>query len=222
MTIKSFLKKYIWLIVVLASIPVLTLLTFSICADGFHCIIMSGGDWATLVGAILGYLGTSFLGVLAFWQNEVIQYNSDNYNKKLFDLQMISNAPSFDCKYDGCNSKFKNIRITLTNTSENVAKNISLSALKIFNSGEELYKSNSSIQSKVVLRGTETISTEFDNPELFEQNLTLKFSLECTDKYDKLHYYEICGTIDENKENRIVFTVTKITTRKKEALQKNL
>ena len=116
MTIWQFVKKHFLLVFILALIPLIAFLTFAIREYALHQIDMKAGEWAAFIGAILSYIGTVLLGLLALWQNEVIKYNSDEYNKKIFDLQMISNVPSFECKAVGCNGRFMNLVIKLTNT----------------------------------------------------------------------------------------------------------
>jgi hypothetical protein len=92
MTIKEFLKKYKWFVIILASIPILTVLVFSLFADIFHRFTLSGGDWAAFIGTILAYIGTALLGVLAFWQNE----KTNEINERLLKIEEVKVKPIID------------------------------------------------------------------------------------------------------------------------------
>lgn len=86
MTINDFLKKYKWYIVILALIPVITISTFAILEYGFHKIDIKVGEWASFIGAILGYIGTVLLGLLALWQNE----KANSLNREMQKLQQAN------------------------------------------------------------------------------------------------------------------------------------
>lgn len=84
MTTKDFVKKYKLFIIILALIPIITILVFAILEYALHKIDMKAAEWAAFIGTILGYLGTVFLGILALWQNEKANY----INQQISDSQL--------------------------------------------------------------------------------------------------------------------------------------
>jgi hypothetical protein len=87
---KFFLKKYMLVIIILIAIPLISLLAFVISEYCLHKIDLKAGEWASFIGAILSYLGTAFLGLLALWQNE----KANEVNKNILNYQLISNSYS--------------------------------------------------------------------------------------------------------------------------------
>ena len=79
----KFLGKYKIPIIILAIVPIVTITVFAVMEYGLHRIDMHAGEWASFIGAILGYIGTVLLGILAFWQNEKV----GKINNELLNLQ---------------------------------------------------------------------------------------------------------------------------------------
>jgi hypothetical protein len=88
--VKSFLEKYKLAIIILVAIPAIVLFVFLIGEYWLHIIDLKAGEWASFIGAILSYLGTAFLGLLALWQNQ----KANEVNKNILNYQLISNSYS--------------------------------------------------------------------------------------------------------------------------------
>jgi hypothetical protein len=74
----KFLGKYKVPIIILAIVPIIAITVFAVMEYGLHRIDMRAGEWASFIGAILGYIGTVLLGILVFWQNEKVgKINND-------------------------------------------------------------------------------------------------------------------------------------------------
>lgn len=51
-------------------------------------------NWIALIGAILSYVGTCFIGIIAMWQNKQLS----GINEKLMKIEEVKLTPRFNCK----------------------------------------------------------------------------------------------------------------------------
>lgn len=92
MTLKEFAWKYKWLIILLIALPIFPVLVFTVGDWAFHIINIKVEDLIGYSAASLGYFGTVFLGILAFWQNEKL----NNLNNKLINRDREKSFPFLD------------------------------------------------------------------------------------------------------------------------------
>jgi len=86
---RDFIKKYTFAMLALGVFPIIVYIIF---VNTFKSL--TGGELAVLIGAILAYYGTVFLGIVAVYQNESLK----KLNEKLLQLERGDRATfiSFD------------------------------------------------------------------------------------------------------------------------------
>lgn len=171
---KKFLIKTWWLLVLLFSPPLLVISCFAILEYGCSKIDMSAGEWSSLLTGAFGYWGTIILGVLAFWQNDQVQENND----LLMKYERSKMTPVFMASLDGFNGALADIRVNITNISDNIACTFEVSALQISNAGQ-IYGEYPMQNPKSFLNAHETVIIEFKTPNtIIHQGETFKYCFE--------------------------------------------
>lgn len=89
------LKKSGLFMGILFIVPIIVIGVFTIKEYIFHDIDLSAGEWASLVGTLTSYLGTIFLGMLAFWQNDRLM-KIEEKNAEIQEINLkLDNIPDF-------------------------------------------------------------------------------------------------------------------------------
>lgn len=193
---RGFIKRTWWLLILLFSPPLLVIGCFAILEYGYHRIDMSAGEWSSLLAGAFGYWGTVILGVLAFWQNEQVQENND----LLMKYERSRMAPIFIASLAGANGALANIRVSITNISDNTACTFEVSDLQV--SRANLLHERYPVQNpRKYLNGHETAIIEFKTPKLIiQQNEILEFCFEikATDIIGYKRTTAVTMTIDAN------------------------
>lgn len=80
---------------ILFIISIIVIGVFAIKEYIFYDIDLSAGEWASLVGTLTSYLGTIFLGMIAFWQNDRIM-KIEERNAEIQEINLkLDNIPDF-------------------------------------------------------------------------------------------------------------------------------
>lgn len=90
-------------------------------SEGFFVAEWSAGEILTYCGTVLSFLATSFLSILALWQNTQIKKESEHYRARLERMEQKKEAPIFFVEYQQGINYCQNMVISITNVSENVA-----------------------------------------------------------------------------------------------------
>lgn len=121
-------------------------------------------------------LGIGELLFLAFWQNEQVQANND----LLMKYERSKMAPIFVAYFDGANGALADIRVMITNISDNVACALEVSPLRLCNANQPCNE-YSVKNSKNYLNAHETAAIIFETPitiiqqhEIFEYCFEIK------------------------------------------------
>ncbi|WP_407312480.1 hypothetical protein [Desulfosporosinus sp. SB140] len=99
MILNNFIRRYWWIILILLLIPLAAIAGFLIAKYCFNKALTSK-ELFGLIGTILGYVGTIFLGLLALWQNE----RANDLNGRLLKLEESQGLP-----YISINSNLVNV-----------------------------------------------------------------------------------------------------------------
>ncbi len=95
----------------------------------------------TMIGSILGFLSSAFLGVIALYQNEIYKRDNDISNARLLKLQILSNSPffileSFELYEANC------YEILIKNIGKNLATWVEVLCLEIYDGKKNILKKN--------------------------------------------------------------------------------
>jgi len=142
--LKFILKNKNFLIlagVLLIIIPLLIILAICLCEwKTVSPNYPNGNQWISIFGGLLAYVGTCFMGLLAFWQNikqrednEKAQNRLDNFNTRLLKIEEQKVKPVIDIVAgdnfgSGGDTKGTQIELTFINIGDNAVK-----CLKIYN-----------------------------------------------------------------------------------------
>lgn len=131
---KPFNKRYWWILLIILLIPIVAIMVFLIAKYCYDKGLYSK-EFFELIGAILGYSGTAFLGLLALWQND----RANDINDRLLKLEeshilpyIAINGPIVNVvkyekqrpnnSYDNISCSFGNPNITFIFPIKNITK----------------------------------------------------------------------------------------------------
>lgn len=146
-------------------------------------------DMLGYYGAVLGFLSTTLLSMLAIWQNE-----------KIRQMEEAKEAPALLCQNSGCSGNYGNLSISLVNANSNsMIYQINPIEFKIVNeSGAVVSSDDKGAIDKKWLGGNEQIANiKFKNKSIYEDNLWIIFKIKCLDLYQKEHVYEFRQFIEK-------------------------
>lgn len=205
----DYVKKHKWYLIVggillTFGVPFVLHCLFKIYpSNKFFAAEWSAGEFLTYYGSILSFLGTASLGILALWQNQIIEQKTIDYNKMLQQMETKKNMPKLRCVYKSSNGNFANIITHIENVSENIASRITATNLEVRDEQNAIVKTSTLAKlDKDTLCGGEHTILSFTNEPLCGNNLNVSFRFTCIDKYESIHYYEVFG-ITEPKESNI-------------------
>lgn len=165
---------------------------------GVPCISLffnvSVGEALDYYGSFLSFVGTVVLGVLALYQNEVLQRESEKKDQKIREQEMRLSMPRFMMALNNSASRFKNMSWVLTNVSENTARKVRVHDIYIV-SGEKKMEMDKNIVSNefVLLSPTEKVIFNIGNEISMETDDEIHGILSFEDKYGNFHDNEIYG-----------------------------
>lgn len=153
----------------------------------------TAGDLLEYYGAILSFIGTVVLGVLALYQNKLIKDESDARILIQEKRAIEENMPKFVATSKGSNGNCTNLHFEIKNISNNLSSEIKLSDIKIISpDGSEFWKSTQ-IYTQTAMQPNEVMDVKLDNPSLKEDGYTFVIYMQCKDKYNEIHNYIVNG-----------------------------
>jgi len=90
-------------------------------------------DALAYYGSALGFVGTVIFSGLALWQNHIIKTESDLRAELVEKMELQKNMPIISINAVRNSGKMKDLDFTISNLSDNIAKNIVLSKISIKN-----------------------------------------------------------------------------------------
>lgn len=182
-------------------------------AIDFFIAEWTAGEVLGYYGAVMGFLGTVILSLLALWQNQVIKNENDKREKLMQKIEEEKQLPLFKFINLTCNSDYENLKIEVTNISDNVAYEIRVENFKVVDDTESVILRSKSVNiDKDALAGGDNMCIAFTNNKLTGENLQIRFEYLFTDKLKKQHRYVISSKIDkpENFSSRNKYKVVEI------------
>lgn len=200
------IKKYWWAVVLalfffIVFVPFVINICFLKTAPCKHLVADWGsGDVLSYYGSVLGLLGTVGLSMLALYQNQEIKKEADK-REELLKSQIHS--PQLDLQYTSPLFYISNLEFTLRNISNNLADNITVSDIKVYDKTRDLINSISNCRlNRKSLAGGDYFIFIIEIDEIKATNLKIEFIVSCQDKFDIVHKYRaLLIKLDSEKSN---------------------
>ena len=165
----------------------------------------------TYYGAILGFLGTTSLSMLALYQNYEIKKESDAKQAKIDEMEHEKEMPIFVIKNLHCAGNFGNLNLSIGNISDNVAYDLEVSNFKVESvEGECMCESKKVILERFEVLGCTENRIEFINDSFSGENLKMIFQIKCKDKFYKKHTYIVSANIKDASRLESTYRITEI------------
>ncbi len=149
----------------------------------------SAGDALGYYGAVLSFIGTVALGVLALYQNHVIKEEADKRETLLEERERIENMPKFRMSHKLSSGFAGEIIFDIENISENIAYEIKVHDLYIEWEEKSIHRMSNNVFAES-LGPKEIISVETHSPCVKDiEELQLIAHMSCRDKYMEEHEY---------------------------------
>lgn len=149
----------------------------------------SASDALSYYGAILSFIGTVVLGVLALYQNHIIKMEADKKAAEIEKQQWVENMPKFYVRLKGANGFCGNLVFLIHNVSNNIAYDVEIYDLKIKKGSLTLWESQDTYYSPVI-NPQKQIEVKTKSKAISEENEVVLFaSMLCKDKYYDNHEY---------------------------------
>ncbi len=174
--------------------------------NDFFIAEWTAGDMLSYYGAVLTFVSTTILSVLALWQNHVIKEENDKHTALLERMEreknnahlMIQDAVSF--KNAG------NISLQLKNVSENMALNIIISGLAIENREGRAFWNSDQEYAIDYLKPMTGMRMDLKNPEIPSEKYRFIFRITYRDVLGEAHRCRAVGCL-ENAGNKLYFEI---------------
>lgn len=181
------------LIFTIVGVPLLINWAFSVPAFcDFFAVDWDAKDALAYYGSALGFVGTVIFSGLALWQNHIIKNESNLRAEIVEKMELQKNMPIISINAARSCGNMKDIVFTISNLSDNIAKNIVLSNISIMNiDGTEFW--NNGKEHNYNYLGRDAIDIELKNPELIDIKQIISFRLTYQDKFEKYHTLLVNG-----------------------------
>lgn len=160
----------------------------------------NASDTLSYYGAILTFVGTTILSVLALWQNHAIKMENDKHTHLLEKMEREKIYPFIVIKEVGCDGNFANIHFNLENVSDNIAGDIIITNIRIeTQEGETIWDTKESYEYEYLKQNECQTITLKNNP--FDPNKeNIVFTLKYTDILAWEHTYTFKSLFKNNKK----------------------
>ena len=125
-------------------------------------------------------------------------------------LDMMKNMPKFSFSHIKSNGCRMHLCFNIENISENVATEIVIYNIRVVDKDEEEFWSDSLKHTCHVLADGKPFPLALKNPPLEKDGMIFRFGMNCKDKYEESHTYDVVGKC-ETKNSFPNFKVTEIT-----------
>lgn len=148
----------------------------------------SAGEFLGYYGAVLSFIGTVALGVLALYQNHIIKEESKKQADLLEERTRIENMPKFIISKADALPFCKKLYFCIKNT-KGIAFDIRINNIQIKNGDLILWECEQSFRVPV-LSSDSNFKINLNSPDFSDRNFVrLVASIRCKDKYDEEHEY---------------------------------
>ena len=191
----DFIKKH-WLatitttlIVIFAVVGVPLLINWAFTKPAFwdfFAVNWEAKDALAYYGSALGFLGTVVFSALALWQNHIIKAESDKRQTLLDKMELQKHMPIMEVRSSSCHGGGTNLSFNISNVSDNVALDVVVSKIQIFNSdGSEYWINDREYRYPHI--GADAVSVSLNNPKITDLSQIMMFRLSFKDKFGQPH-----------------------------------
>jgi len=158
-------------------------------------------DALSYYGSVLTFLGTAALSTLALWQNHQIKVGNDKHSAFLAQLEKARNAIHFKIQVVSLLANASKIKIIVSNLTENIAYNISISKLRIVNRvNNTVFWEEPQKKTYDHLGAFMGWEIELNNSEIPGTEYYISFMISYADKYGKTYTLRATGLWDDTKQ----------------------
>ena len=188
--IRLFIASCIAVFLLLLGVPFAINLLFKIPATSeVFRAEWDAGDALGYYGAVLSFIGTVVLGILALYQNHIIKADADKQSEKWAERERIENMPRFVFKLASAGGYCENITLSVLNTSPNSAYDIRIYDLKLMNENNVLWSRDRSYIFHSI-NAHEEIRFGFKAPPVVDKkDILIKARMVCKDKFNVPYEY---------------------------------
>ena len=156
------------------------------------------GDELGFCGDVLAFIGTVVMALLALYQNQVLQDENNEQEKRMLELEKRYNQPKFIVKFKGDGGlDHEKISLRLMNVSANYGVQLRLSDIGFKKSNGDQWKHPSeNIAIADIIEPAGEMSLCLDNPAIDEGEITA--ALFYRDTYGEEHMRTIVGYINKS------------------------
>lgn len=158
-------------------------------------------DALSYYGSVLTFLGTVTLSALSLWQNYQIKLGNEKHSFLLAQLEKAKNAIHFKIYVVALLNNASKVKIKLSNLTENIAYNISISKLQIISRcNNKVCWEDSQEKAYDHLGPFMEWEINLNNPEITEPECYMTFMISYTDKYGETYTLRATGLWDNSKQ----------------------
>lgn len=161
----------------------------------------TAGDALSYYGDILTFLSTTFLSILALWQNHVIREKNDKHTEILERMEREKNAPYLVIDNITSYKNAGDITLSVRNVSENIAQKITVSEVHILDKENNIIWNKLDMDSVEYLCKDMSLIINLTNPEISDIMCRIEFAIKYYDKFNKIHICKAIGHFVERISN---------------------
>ena len=178
------------IVAALVGVPLIINLLFKY---DFHISIFqaewTAGDALEYYGAVLSFLGTVVLGILALYQTYIIKSEADAKAAILEEQERKGNMPHFYIRFLLASGFCGNLKFSINNISNNIAYNIEVYNIKTENDEGTIWESSDTFSSPGI-NPQKDIVIQTKSPAVNDKkDVFLVANMSCKDKYGAKHEY---------------------------------
>lgn len=180
------------IVVALLGVPLVINILFKY---DFHINIFqaewTAGDALEYYGAVLSFLGTVILGVLALYQTHIIKSEADVKASILEEQERKENMPHFYIRFLGASGFCGNLKFSINNITNNIAYDIEIYNIKTTDDSGIIWESPDTYSSPGI-NPQKDITIQTKSPAISEKkDVFLVANMSCKDKYGVNHEYSL-------------------------------
>lgn len=195
---KHFTTTIMLVLVLLFSIVLMPLIINLLFKSPALCSIFiaewEASDALSYYGEVLAFIGTTFLSILALWQNHIIQKSNDKHTMILEQMERDKIVPFLAIKDVTVYGQGANMTLSILNVSGNLAQDIDFYDFSI-KTPTNVYewKSDKSWHTNY-LSYNDTYQIKLTNPPIKDCNYCITFKIKYYDTFGTKHICTATGT----------------------------
>lgn len=163
----------------------------------------NAGDVLAFYGAVLSFLSTSILSVLALWQNHIIKEENEKHRVILERMEREKNYPLLIIGDVVGHGNAQDLTFDIKNLSDNIAQRITVSNFCIRDEKEkEIIRIEKECYIDYLTRSA-PYKINLTNPPITEKSHKICFDLQYYDLFDEIHKCNVLGFFSDKGPNPV-------------------